>query len=216
MARGTGGLWAEWVAGLRLAFRSRLVRRLLLAVTVANFALAPVDILLTAWVKGPLHGGGSLLGVINAGALAGVVVGGMLLGSLSRRAAVKTLLTAGLLCAGVGYAALGAWPDAVWDTSLAVLVELGNGVTGGAATAWLLRAVPQGMLGRITGRVNALSTIMTPLGVALFGGLMAYLPLNVLWWVLGAMMAVAGLSLVFPVEDDPDRVESGEAGVAGR
>ncbi|MBX6773244.1 MAG: MFS transporter, partial [Chloroflexi bacterium] len=73
--RGGGSLLAEWLAGFRLLFRSRMVRRVLLATVVANFALAPTDLLLTAWVKGPLGGSAALLGVVYGGFFAGMVGG---------------------------------------------------------------------------------------------------------------------------------------------
>ncbi|MDI3317581.1 MAG: MFS transporter [Bacillota bacterium] len=210
-ARGAGGLLAEWLEGFGVVARSRMVRRFLLAAMVSNFALAPTDLLLTAWVRGPLHGSASLLGVMSGGFFAGMMAGGVLLGRLARRRSTRSLVAAGLLAVGVFSAALGAWADAVWGTGATVGVGVGAGLASGALSAWFLRAVPQAMLGRMTGIVNGLSTAMVPLGVAVFGALMVRLPLPLLWLVLGAIPAAAGLGLVAPVEDDLERVVNSQA-----
>ncbi|MBX5464516.1 MAG: MFS transporter, partial [Clostridia bacterium] len=214
-ARGKGGLLAEWLAGFRLVFRSRMLRRVLLATVVANFALAPTDLLLTAWVKGPLGGSGSLLGVIYAGFFAGMVAGGLLLGRLSARWSTRSLIAAGVTFAGLAFAAVGAWPNAAWDVAATVATGLAASLATGASTAWFLGTVPQGMLGRTIGIAGALNTAMVPLGVAVAGALMIALPLPLLWLVLGALTLAAGLTLAAPVEDDLARAMAGEAGPAG-
>lgn len=75
---------------------------------------------------------------------------------------------------------------------------LGASVASGAIMAWLLAAVPPGMLGRTMGGACALNTAAVPLGVAVAGALMIALPLALLWILLGALTLAAGRGSAWP------------------
>ncbi|MBE3590792.1 MAG: MFS transporter [Firmicutes bacterium] len=209
--RGASGLVQEWLAGLRLGFRSRLILRILLAACVANFALVPLDIILTAWVKGPMHGGSFLLGVMSGGFAAGAIAGGMVLGAVAERAQLKTILAGGLTALGVCVGAVGLWPNAVWDTSLIVVGGVAVGLLNGSLSALFLSVVPESMRGRMAGALGAFSTFTGPVGVSLFGALMVHLPLSALWFLIGGLVVASGLSFFVPVENDVERVLAGAA-----
>ncbi|MBX6773414.1 MAG: hypothetical protein IRY83_16970, partial [Chloroflexi bacterium] len=153
--------------------------------------------------------------VVYAGFFAGMVGGGLLLGRLSARWSTRSLIAGGVAAAGLAYAAVGLWPNAVWDVAAAVAAGLGASLASAAAMAWFLAALPGGTIGRTMGAGSALNTAMVPLGVAVAGALMIALPLALLWIVLGALTLAAGLGLAAPIEDDLARAVSGGVGPDG-
>ncbi len=194
--------FAEWKEGLALVVRSKLIILLTVAALVTNFATAAFDIALTAWVRGPLHGTAFWLGIIGGAFFVGVIGGGALLGMVTKRVSLRVTLMVGLVVAGVCIGSVGAFADAYWTMGILLVCGVSIGILNGSLGAMLVTVIPQQVRGRVFGLLGALSTIATPLGMAVFGGLMIYIPLAALFAVMGSLSLLSGLSFLLPVKDD--------------
>ncbi len=194
--------FAEWKEGLALVVRSKLIILLTVAALVTNFGTAAFDIALTAWVRGPLHGTAFWLGIIGGAFFVGVTGGGALLGMVTKRVSLRVTLMAGLLVAGACIGSIGAFADEYWTMGILLVCGVSIGILNGSLGAMLVTVIPQQMRGRVFGLLGALSTIATPLGMAVFGGLMIYIPLAALFAVMGSLTLLSGLSFLLPVKDD--------------
>ena len=88
--------YREWREGLQVVTKSKYFLLVMLAALVTNFALAPFEISMTAWVKGPMHGSAFDLGIINAGFFVGVIAGGVLLGIVAKMISQRGIIVVGL------------------------------------------------------------------------------------------------------------------------
>ena len=191
----------EWLEGMRAIGRSKALLRILAAALVANFALAPLDVLFPVWVRGTLHGPATDLGLLMGALLAGLVAGGLLVGSVAARLDLRAILAATFVLAGLALAALGALPSLPFDMAVGFALGVAAGVASGVLTALMLQKVPAEGRGRIFGALNALSTLATPAGIAL-AGILAGVPLPLLFAGFGAIAALAGASFFLPLRDD--------------
>lgn len=192
----------EWLAGIRLMGRSRLILRVVLAALAANFAVAPLEIVMPAWVRGPLHGAAWMLGMAMAAILFGMLLGGTALGAISKRLGTVPLLTGGFVAFGLGATLVGAVPNLLWCVGWLVVAGFAGGVVNGYLTALAMQVVPAPSRGRVFGAMGALTTLAAPLGMAFFGVLMTRIPLPVVLLVMGAVTVAAGCSFLLPLPDD--------------
>lgn len=197
----------DWLEGLRLIGRSKFLILVIAAALVINFALAPMDIALTAWVKGPMHGIPLDLGIINGGFFVGVVLGGLSVGFLSKHVPIRVVLLLGTVLLGICVAAFGLFLLVVPETVLAMLAGFAIGSVNGSLNATFIQMVPEDMRGRAFGILGGLAAMAMPLGMVIFGALMVHISLPLLFIVIGGLSAVTGLSFLLPVKDDQTQLQ---------
>ncbi|MCL6442489.1 MAG: MFS transporter [Alicyclobacillus sp.] len=203
--------FAEWREGLVLVGRSKMIMLVISAALVANFGMAAFDIALTAWVRGPLHASAMWLGVIGAAFFVGVIVGGVLLGTVTRHVALKQMLMIGLIAVGVFIGTVGIFANVWWSTGILLVSGIISGIVNGALNAMAIQVVPAAIRGRVFGLLNALATMATPLGMAIFGGLMVYVSLPLLFMLMGSFSVLSGIAFLLPIRDDTAALHSVEA-----
>jgi len=186
----------EWVDGMKLIVRSTMILRITIAALVANFAFAPYDVLITAWVKEAMHGQAYAFGIIEGAISVGVIVGGLFLGAVSKRISLKMVFILGMAGMGIGTVLLGVVPNLYWDTSVILIAGIAMGLVNGSFSAVAMQSVPKSMLGRVFGTLTALSALASPVGMALFGWLMLHLPISILFVLMGIPSILSGLSFV--------------------
>lgn len=204
----------EWAQGFRLITKSKFLLLVIVSALVTNASMAPFDIAMTAWVKGPMHGSALYLGIINGGFFVGIIAGGLLLGVIAKRIPLRALLVTGLVGIGVAIAAFGLFRTAYAETLLAVAGGIFVGALNGSLNATLVTLIPQGMRGRAMGLLGALSTFAMPLGMAVFGTLMVRISLQLVFALIGALCALSGLSLLLPIKDDKHLLREPDASSA--
>lgn len=197
----------EWIDGLGVIFRSRLLLRIVVAALLTNFALAPLDVLFPFWVRSELHGSSVQLGLLMGALVVGLLVGGLLVGAVAARWSIRPILRATLLLVGLAMVGLGAVPNLAWDLTVGFLLGSAAGVATGALTSLLLQKVPADSRGRVFGAMNALATAATPLGIAAAAAL-TYLPLPLLFAGFGAVALAAAFTFFLPARDDLSSLET--------
>lgn len=201
----------EWRAGFTLIGRSKMIVLIVSAALVTNFGFAAFDIALTAWVRGPLHGNALWLGLIGGGFFLGVVGGGMVLGMITRRIPLRATLMAGLITAGAATGAVGLAANPYWTMSVLTLCGLSVGILNGSVGAMAIRVIPESMRGRVFGLLGALSMAAAPAGIAVFGALMVYIPLQALFATMGCLSILSGLAFFLPLRDDLAQLQTNAA-----
>ncbi|GGE54962.1 MFS transporter [Pullulanibacillus camelliae] len=191
----------EWLDGIRTIVRLRVLLRITLAAMVTNCALAPIDLVMTAWVKGPMNGNGLMLGIINASVFIGILIGGMLLGHMNKRIGLKTILFAGLVIADIGVSLIGIFIDFYWAIAFGLISGFALGTLNGSIGALALQVIPKEMRGRMFSTLGAVSTLAIPLGMAIYGWLLVYVPLQWMYVLIGLPAILSGLSFLLPLKD---------------
>ncbi|MCY0902658.1 MAG: MFS transporter [Firmicutes bacterium] len=202
---------ADWKEGFAIIGRSRMILLIVASALVANFGLAAFDIALTAWIRGPLHDSALWLGFIGAAFFVGVIVGGMLLGTVAKKLPLRAVLMSGLIIAGTLIGSVGAVRANWWAIAILVLTGLAVGILNGSVGAMAVQVVPGPLRGRVFGLLGTLSTIATPLGLAVYGALMVVVPLPVLFILMGVVSVLAGLAFFLPIRDDLNNLGAAEA-----
>lgn len=200
----------EWLDGLSAIIRMKMLLRIMIAALVANFSMAPMDVVMTAWVKGPLHGTAFILGAINAALLAGMLVGGVLLGRFNQRMSLKLILLTGFLIAGATISLLGAIADMYWAIGLAMIFGFVVGILNGSIGAMAIQVIPEKMRGRMFSTLGAISTLAMPLGMAVYGWLLVYIPLQWMFVLVGIPAVLSGLSFLLPIKNEQTEIPMNE------
>ncbi len=205
----------EWMQGVRLITKSKFLLLVIISALVTNASMAPFDITMTAWVKGPMHGSAFYLGIINGGFFVGIIAGGLLLGTVAKRVPLRALLVTGLVGIGASCAAFGLFRVVLTESLLALFGGFFVGALNGGLNATLITLIPPSMRGRAMGLLGALSTFAMPLGMAVFGTLMIHISLQWVFALIGLLCALSGLSLLLPVKDDKHLLSQPDSPSAG-
>lgn len=142
----------------------------LFAVTLSMlFFLGPVYVLMPFVVKNALHGGAQGLGLVFSAGGVGAIAASLLLGQrgLPRRPLVAVYLAwSATAFSLIGYSVA----TAVWQAMVVSFVSAAGLAAGGIAwTTLLQRAVPEGMIGRVSSLDWFLSFGLAPVSYALTG-----------------------------------------------
>ncbi|HCJ09983.1 MAG TPA: hypothetical protein DHW14_02305 [Clostridiales bacterium] len=140
---------ADLVAGLRLAWKTTVLRYLLLTFGIAGLAQGALVTLMLPFLTEVLGLPSDHFGLVVAADGAGALVGGLLVGSLAQRLKPETLYSASLLVAGLVLGLIVAAGDFRWFLG-GLVVEGAVGVGAGIATMTILQArVPEEFRGRV-------------------------------------------------------------------
>lgn len=185
----------EWKFGFRAMFRRSDILRISVLSLVANFALAAIDLTITAWVQGPLHGNGYILGIINGGFMIGATLGGVAVPKLNKALGPYRLLFVASFMIGLCDGTLGLFKSPYWTTGAMFISGLFVAILNATTNTVALRVTPADVQGRVFGALGAASTLSQPLGMLIFGWLMINLNLSIVFSIMGII--VIGGSLLY-------------------
>lgn len=192
-------VWRDWLSGLRLVKRDRLVAGLFIVMGVVMVGQGIINTLLVAFVKESLHGGARELGWLASAQGVGGLAGASLLGRLGGLLPPARLIAGGWVMTGLLVAAT-ANSRSLW---LALPLVALAGLPAMAAVVPVHTLLQQGVADRYRGRVfgtfNTTNALLTLLGLALGGVLGDLLGPVILLELAGGFYALAGaLALGLP------------------
>lgn len=161
----------EWLAGMRLVKRERLVAAIFIVGCVAMVGEGVIEVVLTGYVKSVLHGDALVLGWILSAQAIGGIVGSLLIVRLSKLIKPVLLIPISGLVVGVTIAMLGIVP------ALAVVLPLMTLIGISAIGFFVLQFtllqtnVANEYQGRIFGTFNTLQAIALLFGMGIASGL---------------------------------------------
>jgi len=98
---GIRGLVSEWSEGLASVRRDGFLLAVIGTAVLVNFCSQNVNVLMAAWVKGPLHGSALSYGMMDVATLVGAIAGSLLAASLLKRLGPSRLVTVSIMMIGL-------------------------------------------------------------------------------------------------------------------
>ncbi|WDL99123.1 MFS transporter [Alicyclobacillus sp. ALC3] len=188
----------EWKTGMRIILKSRYLTQSGLTSMVNNFSLSAFGIVITPWVKDTLHGSALVLGMIYGALLVGMILGGLLAGHAGRRFRYRMIDFVTLVGLGLGVSLAGVWANVYWDAGVLFVAGLMLGVVDGMGGAVRVLMIPEDVRGRVYSTLSTASRMAMPLGVAVLGSLLLYLPTGDVLMLTGVSPIIGGLSYLLP------------------
>jgi MFS family permease len=148
-----GGFLAVGAEGLRYAWRTPVVRTLVIALFLGVAFAAVDDVALVFLVKETLHGGPLAFGLVGGAYGVGMLAGSLGLSWKGTAAAAGSLFVIGWVLSGLGTILTGVAPLLVVAALGQAVAGIGNGVDNVATDTLIQQAVPREMLGRVFGLV---------------------------------------------------------------
>ncbi|HEY1177059.1 MAG TPA: MFS transporter, partial [Phytomonospora sp.] len=191
----SGGLLADWVDGLRTAWREPPVRLALLAgCAISGVAAATGTVVLPLYGTrpgAPEGGLGWLLGASTVGSLLGLGLYTLVVNTVSRWAALLACLALEG-AAMFAFVAVDAFPARL---VLLALAGLGSGPVVPLVMSLIRRFTPEEMHGRVLGLFFAAATGLSPLANLVAGAVLEFAPL----WTVPAFQGAVLLGLSVPL-----------------
>jgi MFS family permease len=160
---------ARMRAGLRYAWRNRVVRLLLAAQAVALVLLTLIVPIEVIYAKDTLDAGSAGYGLLLSSWGAGIVLGSLLFLAIRRRSA-NVLILWSSLAIGAAYLGMAVSRELWLACAFSVLGGLGNGVQWVSVMTALQESTPADLQARITGLLESLTSATTGVGF-LIGGI---------------------------------------------
>ncbi len=186
--------WREWVEGLDLVRRSRVLTALFVVWGITMLAQGILSTLWVPFVRGILHGSAPLLGWIGTAQGVGGILGGVAAGRLGALAPPRGLITAGSSVAGLLLLAL----VNLRAIPLILLLSLGVGVPvllADVTTDTLLQQhTPDAYRGRVLGAYGMTGALVMLASVMVSSVLGERIGIVILLDVASGLLVAAGLA----------------------
>lgn len=188
--------------GFRCMKSSRILLFIGLLGMLTNFSCAAFSAFQTPYVGDTLGQGPETLSLLGIAITVGMMLCSFLYPKLSARLSARSLLAfagLGLAFSHFLLAMLPLWKDVSFLLLLLLafssfLLGAGMGLVNMIFSASFMAHVPEEMMGRINGIMNALLLLMSPLGAFLCSGLALFLSIPVIFVVFGILIAVLFLT----------------------
>ncbi len=206
-----GGVWREWLLGLRLVRGEQTIRTVFAITAIQQVAQGIFVVLFIVFVERVLRGSSVEVGWLRGVQAVGGLLGGAVIGAFGKRVAARRLIGAsgilfGLICLAIWNAPL-LFPAYLLSVALFVAVGI-PGVGLGTGTMTLLQtSVDDAYRGRIFGAFTTTSALLQLCGMLLAGALGDRLGVLPVLDAQGALYIMAGLvALLFLPREQRDSV----------
>lgn len=212
-----GGLWAEFVAGLKFFRGNRFLVAMLTVAVIAQFGSGAINALDVFFVTQNLHAPAKLYGLMSTAEGIGAVIGGLgaawvVARFTARRTTWGAVLIAGVLV--VGYSRLSSFPVAL---GLIFVLSIPLTAMNTALTPMLLANTPEGYIGRMLAVFNPINTASSMISVVIGGWLAStalrgfhatlggihFGTIDTIFLAAGLLVLVAGIYAMFALPPEP-------------
>lgn len=192
-------LWQDWRAGLLLVVGQPSLRGLFLVSIAIFLGQGIISVLLIVFVKEVLHGGALQFGWMATAQGVGTLVGGLLIGHISKQVGPRYLILAGALSAGLLF--LVVIHAASLPVALVLLALIGVPVVGLIVSIQTLlqTSVDDSFRGRVFGTYSATVALVTMIGMGAAGTLGDVLGVLPMLSVGSGLFIVAGVAALFTI-----------------
>ena len=199
---GSASFFSSMRVGWMVLFRSKFMILMVAAALIANFAFAPIDIGLTAWVKGSMQGTSLDLGLISGAFCAGMIGGSVAMAWFTRHLPIRWLVCSSLLIMGLTVGIITLSNSTLWAASLLFLTGFASGTLNGTVGVLLIRSIPAAVRARVFGTMTGLAVLAMPLGMGVFGAILAHDSIRLVFLLSGSIAILSGLLILLPIRDD--------------
>jgi MFS family permease len=184
-----GGVFKEFAAGFAMLARERGLRVLVLLLSAQTLVAGALNVLIVVTALRLLDLGDEGVGYLNSAVGIGGLIGALVSAALLGRRLTQNFLL-GIMLWGIPIALIGLVPEPVPAVLFLGLVGLGNTLVDVSAFTLLQRAVPDQVLARVFGAVQALWVGAIGVGAILAPVLIAALGVRGALIVTGALLPV--------------------------
>ena len=190
---------AEIIAGFRYIWAWRGLRVLMVLSGIIGFFLMPAFTLLPILVSRFLGGEVLRLGWLESAFGIGMIAGGLALGAWGGFKRKLYTCLAGVILAGLSTIGLGFTSFDLFYLGVAssLLVGLGLTFANGPIMATLQSVVARDMQGRVFSLLGSLSSVITPLGLAMAGPTADAIGIRTLYFIAGSAIVFVGIASFF-------------------
>lgn len=194
---------SEMGEALRFIRRHDLLLMTTMLAAFINFCLTPLNVLQPVYVKETLGAGTHGMSVLGTALMLGMIGGGLWLGHYGGKFRKSTLILAGSLLLGLGYAGMlipAGLPVYRLESAALCMFLCGFAVTVSSTpiSTYLMEVTPKEMLGRIGSLLTVLCTAAMPLGSFITGWVAGYSTPQLMYFWTGLFIL---LPLVFLVRN---------------
>ena len=184
---------SEFMAGMRVIGRSRLLTGMLVAAGITMFGLGAVNALLVPFVIGELELKETWFGLLEASQASSMILAGALAAVLAAKLKPTTVIPIALAAAGI-VVGLFAGVSNVWQLG-ALLFVVGWFVTPlQASFATIIQTeTPPELLGRTGSALNAAATASNVAAMAIAGGVAAVVGVRSVFFIGGVVVLISAL-----------------------
>lgn len=205
LGRRPGEFASELAAGVRHIAANHVIRRFVIASTVAFAGAGMIDVAMFSLVDQGLHRTTAWIGVLVSIQGAGSVVGGIVVGPVMRRVGEYSVAVTGFLLNGAGLAAAST-ATVAGATSGAVMIGLGLPMVLVAELTVLQRRTPNELQGRVISASEAIVNTPFAIAIAVGAGLITAVGFRPIYIGVAAGFVAVGLALLPQVKvTRPDR-----------
>lgn len=202
------GFFADMKGGISYAAKDPLVKRLLLTFGAFIFLCVPSGFLAVLMIERTFGDSYVYLTVNEMAGFAGMVLGGLVLGTWGGFKNRRLTLAAGLACYGIFSLAIG-FTYIFWlFAALMFPVSFFIPVVQSSTTTMLQEHVPEEKLGRVFGLLGAMYSGFMPLGMAIFGPLSDVIKIQ--WMVIACGVIISIMGIAHLLSTKNNEVEQNE------
>jgi DHA3 family macrolide efflux protein-like MFS transporter len=187
---------------------NKIVRISIALFAVANFCLAPINIMMPVFVSDILKGGPEILSAMGIALSLGTILGGVLVGQFGGKFKMSVLLICGMILFGFSYAVLYLpgniiiMQTASYITTIVSFFFIGFfiPVMVSPITSFIMINTDKKVLGRVSSVMAMISCAAIPLGSAFTGFITEILSLSMIFLFMGVIISLVAASLIFNKE----------------
>jgi len=185
--------WKDLAEGIRFALSSRLIKGITFGIAVGMLGLGALNVLFVPFLRHIFGVSAEALGGIQAAQGAGMLIGGLILGSLGRKLSPLSVAIAGMILLGLGVGLFGLAP--VYSVALIAAPIIGFSIApiNASLQTLLQRGVPQEMLGRAGSVMDMSISLANIVSMGLAGLLGAAIGLRQVFLGGGVLIILGGL-----------------------
>jgi MFS family permease len=197
--------WSDLTEGIRFATGSRLVKGIALGVGLAMLGVGAVDVLFVPFTRRILGAGTEALGLIMTVQGTGMMAGGLLLGTLSKRLPARAVALASMTLLGIALGAFGFAPTLA--VAVAIILFLGFAIPPVSASlrTMLQEGVGNEILGRAGAVMETASSVATLVSMGAAGWVANAVGIRETYMLGGALVLLGTAAMGFLVSGEKKR-----------
>lgn len=193
--------------GILFVKSERVIVIYIIMAALANFCLAPLNVLMAVYVKDILNKGPETLSILGIGLMAGIITGGMAVSQVGDKLKKSTLAVLGFMLLGINYALMslpGFFKNISSPIAIATIayfsIGFGAPLVSTPVRAFILTNTPKDILGRVASLMGMCMLSAMPLGGTLTGVVSQYTSVEMMFLAMGIAICIIALIPLFDKE----------------
>lgn len=187
--------------GFSFVKNSYLIRTVLILFALINFCLAPINVLMPAFVSEVLMEDATALSIIESGIIIGMILGGFAVAPIGSKIKNHTLMSWGIIFFGVSYSLLyfpgNILSAGIYSMIMSTVAAFLLGFTIPFVTSPIVTKImlntEKSMMGRVGAFMTMVSCCAIPLGSAITGTITELLPMTTIFAIMGGIIILTGI-----------------------